>query len=81
MHEFAADVAARGLSNDNKFLELFEKFLEEVTARPVFELLSMLDGEGFIEDGLELEVRVSGGDPLPTCLHEMLFPLRAANPG
>lgn len=67
---------ARGLGKDKELMDTLRAVLLDTASAPMFSLLAALDGEGaFLNRELQLELRVVNGDPLPTHLHEILYPI------
>ena len=64
-----------GLRDDRAFCEALRELLLDAAAAPVFHLLGVVDGETPLPGNTRLELRVKGGEPLPTHLHEILFPI------
>jgi hypothetical protein len=71
----AAHLSTVGLKGNQEFMGAFKTMLEEAAATPLFSLFTAFDGEGGLVEDVSIEVRIYGGDPLPTCLHEYLFPI------
>ncbi len=70
-----SQLAKAGLCDNREFHDALHELLLDAAAAPVFRLLAILDGESPLSNNVTLELRVKGGQTLPTHLHEILFPI------
>lgn len=71
LRRLADVVKERGLGQDEAFRSVLRGAFVELGVSALFHLFAALDGEGELAmGGVELELRVRGGKPLPGFLHE-----------